>query len=99
MRGEDKIIERRPGIKVRLDPKGEDLKPASRLNLAKFYTIEHNIAIFPVGKISSRDVDNVRRYCSEVQGLLIPADTPSQSLADVNEEDEEEDDDEDDEDD
>jgi hypothetical protein len=86
------MLERRPAIKVRLDPKAEDLESASRLNLAKYYTVEHNIAVFPVGKISSRDVDNVRRYSAEVQGL-IPMDTPSQSLPDVDEDEEEEDDD------
>jgi hypothetical protein len=92
--GEDKaILERRPAIKVRLDGKGEDLNPASRLNLTKFYTIEHNTPICSVGKISSRDVDDVRRYCGEVQGILIPVDTPSQSLPNVNEDEEENDND------
>jgi hypothetical protein len=95
-------LERREPIKVKLDPKGEKLKAASRLNLSKFYTFEHNIPIFPVGRISSLDVDNVKRYCAEVQGLLlVPADM--QSLPEEEEEegggeDEEEDEDEDDED-
>jgi hypothetical protein len=90
-RDEDKaVLERRPPIKVRLDPKGEELANASRLNLAKFYTFEHNIGVAPVGKISTRDIDIVKRYCAEMQGLLIPVNTPSRSLADVNEEDEDE---------
>jgi uncharacterized protein DUF6590 len=86
--GEDNVILSRPAIKVRLDPKGEELLPASRLNLAKPYTMEHNTPISPVGKISSRDVENVRRYYAEVQGVLIS--TPS--LPDVNESEEEEED-------
>jgi hypothetical protein len=45
----------------------------------------HCTPISPVGKISSRDVENVRRYYAEVQGVLIS--TPS--LPDVNESEEE----------
>jgi hypothetical protein len=97
--GEDNLILRRPAIKVRLDPKGEGLEPASRLNLAKFYTVEHNIAIFPVGKISAGDVDYVRKYGTEVQGFLATMDAPSQSLGAVDEQDEEDNDEDDEEDD
>ena len=89
--GEDtEVLMRRSAIKVTLDQKGEHLLPASRLNLAKLYTIEHNIPTFPVGKISSRDVDNVKQYCIDVQGLFI---SPTQSLPDVEEDEDEEDDD------
>jgi hypothetical protein len=91
---EDKaVLERRPPIKVRPDPKGEDLASTSRLNLAEFYTFEHGLGVAPVGKISSRDIDIVKKYCAEVQGLPFSVDTSSRSLADVNEE--EDDDDED----
>jgi hypothetical protein len=99
--GEDTVILNRGPIKVRLAPKGEALLPASRLNLSKLYTVEHNTPIFPVGKISSREVENVKKYCSEVQGLITSADKRHQSLLDVSEgeEEEEEEDDEDDDDD
>jgi hypothetical protein len=70
--GEDKIILEREPIRVTLDPKGEALLPASRLSLAKLYTVEHNIPTYPVGKISSRCVELVKRWCSEVQGLFAP---------------------------
>jgi hypothetical protein len=42
-----------------------------------------------VGKISSRDIDNVKKYFSEVQGLLIPGDKPYTSLPDLSEDEEE----------
>jgi hypothetical protein len=70
--GEDEVILQREPIRVTLDPKGEALLPSARLNLAKLYTVEHNIPTYPVGKISSRCVELVKRWCSEVQGIFAP---------------------------
>lgn len=70
--GEDPIIIERESVKVTLDPKGEALLSASRLNLAKLYTVEHNILTVPVGRISARRVDQLRRWCVEVQGPFAP---------------------------
>jgi hypothetical protein len=84
--GEDEVILDREPIRVTLDPKGEALLPASRLSLAKLYTVEHNIPTYPVGRISSRNVELVKRWCAEVQGLFAP-------LPEVGEDEEAEDDD------
>ena len=70
--GEDEAILGREPVRVTLDPKGEALLPASRLSLAKLYTVEHNIPTFPVGRISRRRLDQVKRWCAEVQGLFAP---------------------------
>jgi len=83
--GEDEVILDREPIRVTLDPKGEALLPASRLSLAKLYTVEHNIPTGPVGKISSRNVKHLKQWCAEVQGLFAP-------LPDVGEDEEAEDD-------
>ena len=90
--GEDEGILKRPPVKVTVDPKGEELQPSSRLSLAKLFTVEHNISTSPLGKLSSRDVERVKQYCIEVQGLFGSADTTSQSLDDVEEDEEEEED-------
>jgi uncharacterized protein DUF6590 len=95
--GEDLVILNRQPIKVRLDPKGEALLPTARLNLSKTYTVEHNTPAFPVGKISSRDVENIKKYFSEVQGLSIPRDKPY--ILNVSDDEEDDDDDDDDDDD
>jgi hypothetical protein len=86
--GEDDVILKRDPLKVTLEPKGESLMPTSRLNLAKIYTVEHNIPTFPVGKISSRDVERVKQYCLDVQGLFSNLASASQDLDDVDEDDE-----------
>jgi hypothetical protein len=88
--GEDEVILSRTPIKVTLDPKGEALLPTSRLNLSKLHTVEHNISVSMIGKILPRDVDKLRQYCVEVQGLFSSADRASQSLHDVDEGEEEE---------
>jgi hypothetical protein len=92
--GEDEAILSRPAIKVRLDPKGEALLPTSRLNLAKLYTVEHNIPTFPVGRISSRDVGRTKEYCVQVQGLFTSSAAAPQGLAEIDEDDDEEEEDE-----
>ena len=88
--GEDEVILHRTPIKVTLDPKGEPLRPAARLSLAKFHTIQHNTPVAVIGKIAPRDVEKVRKYCVEVQGPSASADGASQLLVGVQEEDEDE---------
>jgi uncharacterized protein DUF6590 len=89
--GEEDIILKREPVKVKLYSNVGELRPTSRLNLAKLYTIEHNIPNLPVGKLSSRDIERVRNYCVEVQGFLFSAGSTSQSLDEVDEEEDEED--------
>jgi len=65
------------------DPKGEPLLPASRLNVAKLHTIDHDVPVAKLGTISPRDVERLRQYCG------ISAST--QAIDDLVVEDEEED--------
>jgi hypothetical protein len=88
--GEDDVVLKREPVKVTLDPKGESLMPASRISLAKVYTIEHNIPTFVVGKVSTRDVERIKQATIEVQGFFATVDN---SLPEVGEEDEEDDED------
>jgi hypothetical protein len=60
--GESESIYNRRPIQVTLDPKGEPLLPASRLNVAKIHTIDHDIPVAKLGKISPRDVERLRQY-------------------------------------
>jgi hypothetical protein len=80
--GEDRAVLNKPPIKVAMDPKGDALKPASRLDLSKLHTVGYDIPIARLGKIGSRDVEDLRQYC----GLSTSA---SQALDDLVEEDEE----------
>jgi hypothetical protein len=89
--GEDDVILHRTPIKVTLDTKGEPLRPTARLSLAKLHTVEHNTPVAIIGKVAPRDVEKLRQYCVEVQGLSASADGASQLLVGVQEEDEEED--------
>jgi hypothetical protein len=88
--GEDRVILNRTPIKVTLDIKGEALRSTARLSLAKLHTVEHTTPVAIIGKIAPRDLDRVRQYCDEVQGLSSSSDGASQLLVDVEEEDEEE---------
>jgi len=57
---------------VTLDPKGDPLLAASRLNIAKPHTIDHDIPVAKLGKISPRDVERLRQYsgiATSTQGL------------------------------
>lgn len=85
---------KRDPIKVSLDAKGEALLPTSRLSLSKVYTVEHNIPTYPVGKISSKDLDRVKLYCAEVQGLFVTGGKGSQALPDLDDLEEEDEDEE-----
>jgi hypothetical protein len=60
--GESETIWNRRPILLNLDPKGEPLDPASRLNVSKVHTIDHDIQVAKLGKISSRDVERLRQY-------------------------------------
>jgi hypothetical protein len=87
--GESEAILKRKPIRVTLDPKGQPLRPASRLNLSKLHTVEHDIPVSRLGKITSRDVEKIKQYCVEVQGLFTLGDRASEALDDVGEDDEE----------
>jgi len=66
-----------------LDPKGDPLLPTSRLNIAKVHTIEHDIPVAKLGKISTRDVERLRQY----SGIS----TSTQALDDLDEDEDEDD--------
>jgi len=68
---------------VVLDPKGEPLHPASRLNVAKIVTIDHDIPIAKLGKIAIRDVERLRQYSG--------VSTSTQALDDLDEDEDEDD--------
>jgi hypothetical protein len=88
--GESKVVLNRKPIRVTLDPKGQPLRPASRLSLSKLHTVEHDIPVSRLGKITPRDVEKIRQYCAEVQGLFFASgDRTSEALDDVGEDDEE----------
>jgi hypothetical protein len=78
----ESIYNRRP-IQVVLDPKGEPLHPAARLNIAKIVTIEHEIPVAKLGKISTRDVERLRQYSG--------VSTSTQALDDLDEDEDEDD--------
>ena len=80
----DSIYNRRP-IQVALDPKGEPLHPSSRLNVAKFVTIEHDTPIAKLGKISIRDVERLRQYSGVSTSMY------TQALDDLDEDEDEDD--------
>jgi hypothetical protein len=82
--GEDEVILKREPIRLRLSTDAEALKPTSRLNLSKMYTVEHNTPCAGIGRISTRDVERVRIYCAQVQGLAVSV---GESLEEVDEED------------
>lgn len=90
VKGEDEVILDRTPIKVTLDIKGEPLRPTARLSLVKLHTVEHNTPVAIIGKIAPRDIERLRQYWAEVQGLSASADSASQLLVGVQEEDEEE---------
>jgi hypothetical protein len=75
---------------IRMGPKTsrDKLDPASRLNFAKVYTVEHNVKVYFIGKISSKHVhrlvDTYNRM-GQVSGPSTYYDTqPSASLTSQN---------------
>jgi hypothetical protein len=86
--GESEVVRHRKPIQVALDPNApnaEALLPASRLNLSKLHTIEHNIPVTRLGKITPRDIERLRQYC----GLSSSTDRTSEALDDLDEDGEE----------
>jgi len=70
--GESSIVRR---LVIQMERPREALRPASRVNVLKPYTIEHNIPVAKIGEISGHNVARLREYA----GISIP---PS-SLGDV----------------
>jgi hypothetical protein len=70
--GENSIVRR---LVIKMEQPRELLRPASRVNVLKPYTIEHNIPVVKIGKISGHDVARLREYA----GISIPL----SSLSDV----------------
>jgi hypothetical protein len=82
--GESQIVRQKRGVRVTLDPKGEPLHPESRLCLSKPYTVEHDIPVAIVGKITPTDVDRIRDY----SGITSSTDRATEVLDDFEEGDE-----------
>ncbi|KAL4803428.1 hypothetical protein BDV18DRAFT_40920 [Aspergillus unguis] len=49
-------------LAVTPDNPGDRLDEMSRLNFGKIYTVEHNVKVLPIGKISSRSMTRFRQY-------------------------------------
>jgi hypothetical protein len=82
--GESRVVRQKRGVHVTLDPKGEPLLPESRLCLSRFYTVEHDISVAIVGKITPSDNDRIREY----SGITSSVDRATEVLDDFEEEDE-----------
>jgi hypothetical protein len=84
--GEGQIVRQKRGVHVTLDHKGEPLVPESRLCLSKPYTVEHDIPVAIVGKITAADIDRIRDY----SGITSSTDRATQVLDTFEEGDEDE---------
>jgi len=49
-------------LEVRPDSKREKLHPLSRINFSKVYTVEHNVKVKSIGRISKKSMPNFRVY-------------------------------------
>ncbi|KAE8452693.1 hypothetical protein EG329_013952 [Mollisiaceae sp. DMI_Dod_QoI] len=68
------LLTRRP-IRIRPDSKSENLDTMSRLNYAKVYTVEHNVKVVSVGRVTKtdeqilvKDFDDIHRPLSDTWG-------------------------------
>ncbi len=82
--GESQVVRQKRGVHVTLDRKGEPLLPESRLCLSRPYTVEHEIPVAIVGKITPTDVDIIREY----SGIKSSTDRTTEVLDDFEEGDE-----------
>jgi hypothetical protein len=69
-------------IRVELRHGGEALVAASRLDLAKIYTVEHNIPVAPVGDVDKRDLPRLERYFREIHKDLFRVEADDDSPED-----------------
>ena len=53
LKHEDRSRQKKP-IKIELSNPNYKLDPASRLNYAKLYTVEHNVKVLFIGRVSPR---------------------------------------------
>lgn len=49
-------------LEVRPDTADHRLSPMSRLNFGKLFTVEHNVKVLPVGKITERSMPDFLAY-------------------------------------
>jgi hypothetical protein len=77
---------------IKIVPKhgGEALVPASRLDLAKIYTVEHNIPVAAIGEVDKKDWPRLERYFQEIHKDLFKPEDLDEDEDDDDEEDEEE---------
>jgi Family of unknown function (DUF6590) len=55
-------------LEVTPDSSREKLHPLSRLNFSKVYTVEHNVKVKSIGRISKMSMPNFKVYWKEAFG-------------------------------
>jgi len=66
---EEPYLGRQP-LAVTLDSYGEKLDPMSRVNFGKVHTIEHNVEIRHIGRISSSSMPTFNAYVNEALSAM-----------------------------
>lgn len=56
-------------IEVRPDSVDQRLDPMSRLNFRKLFTVEHNVKVLPVGKVTERSMPAFLDYARQALNL------------------------------
>ncbi|KAL4878018.1 hypothetical protein BJY04DRAFT_120958 [Aspergillus karnatakaensis] len=56
-------------LEVAPDRPDETLDPMSRINFAKIYTVEHNVKVLPIGRITNASMIRFREYATEQLAL------------------------------
>ena len=80
------------GLKERIEIKREnvevDISPASRINFAKPYTIEHNVKVKNIGRVVGESVRRLEQHFAEFLGFQVVPKQPTEYAdeADANEE-------------
>ncbi|KAL5333242.1 hypothetical protein BJX70DRAFT_73352 [Aspergillus crustosus] len=67
MHGESPMV--KEPLEVAPDRPEETLDPKSRLNFGKIYTVEHNVKVLPIGRITSASMTRFLQYASDELAL------------------------------
>lgn len=58
-------------MEVAMDNRDEQLAPMLRLNFGKIYTVEHNVKVLPLGRVTSRSMTRFIQYTRDEMRNLV----------------------------
>lgn len=58
-------------LEVAVESRDETLNPMSRLDFGKIHTVEHNVKVLPIGRITTKSMTRFMQYTRDEMNNLV----------------------------